>query len=246
MNIDLSKNGGGRSFRKGFTLVELLVVIVIIAALASVAFVMVTRVRKTADQALTLSNMRQLGTTLLSYASDKGRFPDRMGTVADSPRWDRAILQAMTSTATGEYKGEINRETAPELESVVKVFASPLDESAKLVDKKIYKKSFGIAGWTCNANGVPFNGLENNKGVPYGVLKRPDNCAMLSQNHLEANTVGGTSDLGMQGKPVDKFKKDGQLICFADGHVEKMPHNMTEDEFREQHEPGDRKNKVGN
>lgn len=44
----------------GFTLVELLVVIVIIATLASIAFIVSKRAIKSAHQATAMSNMKQL------------------------------------------------------------------------------------------------------------------------------------------------------------------------------------------
>lgn len=65
------------SFRPatGFTLVEVLVVIVIIAVLATLAVVGLSRVRVTAETALTVSNMRQLQAASISYSTDhNGRY----------------------------------------------------------------------------------------------------------------------------------------------------------------------------
>ena len=65
-----------KKLKGGFTLVELLVVIVIIAALAGLAAPMVMRQRKKADQTQALSNARQVGMALLDFDSEYGRFPD--------------------------------------------------------------------------------------------------------------------------------------------------------------------------
>lgn len=62
--------------RRGFTLVELLVVIVIIAALAGLTAPMVLRQRKKADQTQATSNARQLGMAMFEFESDYGSFPD--------------------------------------------------------------------------------------------------------------------------------------------------------------------------
>lgn len=55
---------------RGFTLVELLVVIVIIATLVSLSIGAVFRFRKASDKALVLNNMRQLQSANIAYSSD--------------------------------------------------------------------------------------------------------------------------------------------------------------------------------
>ena len=62
--------------RRGFTLVELLVVIVIIAALAGLTAPMVIRQRKKADQTEAVSNARQVGLAMFEFESEYGSFPD--------------------------------------------------------------------------------------------------------------------------------------------------------------------------
>lgn len=62
--------------RGGFTLVELLVVIVIIAALAGLTAPMVIRQRKKADQTEAVSNARQIGLALFEFETSYGSFPD--------------------------------------------------------------------------------------------------------------------------------------------------------------------------
>lgn len=56
--------------RSGFTLVELLVVVLIIAVLAALSMVGLSRMRAAGDRATTVSVMRQLQIANTSYAGD--------------------------------------------------------------------------------------------------------------------------------------------------------------------------------
>ena len=60
----------------GFTLVELLVVIVIIAALAGLSAPVILKQRKAADRTEALNNIRQIGLSLFEFDSEYGSFPD--------------------------------------------------------------------------------------------------------------------------------------------------------------------------
>jgi prepilin-type N-terminal cleavage/methylation domain-containing protein len=65
-----------QKMRGGFTLVELLVVIVIIAALAGLTAPMVIRQRKKADQTQAVNNARQIGLAMFEFETAYGSFPD--------------------------------------------------------------------------------------------------------------------------------------------------------------------------
>ena len=56
--------------RRGFTLIELLVVIAIIAILAAILFPVFLSAKERAQQTKCASNMKQLGTAIMSYADD--------------------------------------------------------------------------------------------------------------------------------------------------------------------------------
>src|SRR5437868_15440430 len=59
-----------RVLRRGFTLIELIVVIAIIAILAAILFPVFAQARESARQTTCLSNQKQLGTGLMMYAQD--------------------------------------------------------------------------------------------------------------------------------------------------------------------------------
>jgi prepilin-type N-terminal cleavage/methylation domain-containing protein len=75
---------------RGFTLVELLVVIVIIAALAGLSAPMILRQRKAADRTQAINNAKQLGLALLEFDQEYGSYPDNdtAETVAESTGTD--------------------------------------------------------------------------------------------------------------------------------------------------------------
>jgi prepilin-type N-terminal cleavage/methylation domain-containing protein len=64
-----------RSDKKGFTLVELLVVLGIIAVLVGIIFPVFIVARKRARQTTCLNNLRQIGMAMNLYYDDWGRYP---------------------------------------------------------------------------------------------------------------------------------------------------------------------------
>lgn len=68
----------------GFTLVELLVVVVIILVLAGLGFVGAAKSRNSANNVVALANMHQIGGAIASYQSERGRLPHFSGTGVSS------------------------------------------------------------------------------------------------------------------------------------------------------------------
>jgi len=88
--------------RRGFTLIELLVVIAIIAILAAILFPVFAQARAKARQAACMSNMKQVGIGIMTYATDydetlPGDTPLNTNGITDS-RWP---LPALTANSAG-------------------------------------------------------------------------------------------------------------------------------------------------
>lgn len=86
---------------RGFTLVELLVVIVIIAALAGLTAPMVIRQRKKADQTEAVSNARQIGLALFEFENEYGSYPD--ATTARAVTDATGSQLVLTGTTSNDY-----------------------------------------------------------------------------------------------------------------------------------------------
>ena len=103
------------NIRKGFTLVELLIVITIIGILASLAAVGVNAVRRTAAQASIKTQMSEISAALETYKSNYSEYPpslaDRNATMRHvSNRWMRAggLKYKDVLYAAGVSQGDID------------------------------------------------------------------------------------------------------------------------------------------
>lgn len=224
----------------GFTLVELLVVITILAVLAAIVLGISSRMRKSADESVTTANLRQIGLALVSFTAENNRFPSMQG----DPVWDRSILPYLGYSNLPAGTGNINARTVADLEGVAKIFASPGDQEPRAKD--VYKRSFGIVPWTTNwSNGTAFRGwkdLPYNKGVRYSMLNSPEKSVMVVQWYEGTsgtpNNLGSGAhayhDLGGRQPALGNY----QHVLFADGHVEKISARISNADFVAKYWPG--------
>lgn len=231
--------------KKGFTLVELLVCIAIVAVLAALIFLGVQNAQEKAHTASCINNLKQIGTAMLSYESENGRLPGRETGMA----WDRAILPYLGYEGDGDLMGQgrMDRSEWSDAAAALQVFQCPSDKYKR--SPNYFKRSYAIVPWTTNwSNGTAFRGWKNrplNRGVPLSIVDSPVSSAMVVEWHqgTEAieNCCGGGAHAyhdrgGPDGDGRDVHKKRHNVL-FADGHVETLPF-MKNSEFVEKYWPG--------
>ena len=100
-----------RPARAAFTLIELLTVIAIIGILAAIIIPTVGKVRQTAKQSRSLSNVKQIVQGILVYSNDnRGRLPQQAasGSNFTAPLWPQVVSVYMAGTPAPTTTGGWN------------------------------------------------------------------------------------------------------------------------------------------
>jgi len=246
----LNAIGTRRAVKQGFTLIELLVVIAIIAILAAILFPVFAQAREKARQTSCLSNMKQLGISMMMYVQDFDELyplawnPDSAGNRTD---WRVTILPYIKN-------GSIGAATTTDNTVIGGVFACPSMDSGA---KRGYAAHSAIIHSPTMSNG--------NIWAPVGIpaLNRASDIMLVSEVGLDTQNNGSiegvTEDFWWHGGAVwppvftgatsgAKYDGDGDVatcdaagwttcntylpryrhsgvanMMFADGHAKSMP-----------------------
>lgn len=221
--------------RRGFTQIELLVVIGILAMLAAILFPVLAQSKAAAKRTECVSNVRQLSAAMLMYVEDQdGHFPVRIGGT-DNENVDQWIDMIFPYVRAGR-----NGKT------------SPLSKCSEFVPAPGLADGYGrkkITGW-----GYGMNGHLHNAAPPIAITSvgeptlialigdstlgdfyaRPRrrartafaNSQILSPYELTCNAVGTRHGKGSADRPGN----GGSTMSYLDGHVRFLTANaiMTE------------------
>ncbi|HEV7301463.1 MAG TPA: prepilin-type N-terminal cleavage/methylation domain-containing protein [Tepidisphaeraceae bacterium] len=223
---------------KGFTLVELLVVIGIIALLISILLPSLNRARETANRVKCASNLRQVGQGLLLYSNENRQaYPRTVAAAGNMTAFTGAPSNDPFSGAAGETdatRPADNDVTAAMFLLVrtqdmgTEVFTCPSssEEKDQLTEAATLRGnftgtnnlSFSVAipypSTTAVGNGYRWNA---NLGPEFAIMADRNPVGSSGANIAITSTSAQTAVKNANSK---NHGQDGQNILFGDGHVE--------------------------
>jgi prepilin-type N-terminal cleavage/methylation domain-containing protein len=187
--------------RSGFTLVELLVVITIIAALAALSAPMIIKQKRKADQTEAVSNARQIGLALTEFDTEYGSYPD-----------DTTAEAVATATDTPKVSG-----------------AKANDRFRQLIRANVSQSElmfFAKTSYTKKPDGV-FNqdSMALAPGeVGFGLMGKTDGNALGSNGNPSRPVAMAPFDSSLQGEKFDFDVYDGKAVILRqDNSVISVP-----------------------
>ncbi len=221
----------------GFSLIELLMVIVLIAILAALLMPVLSAARAKGQQTACLNNLKQLVTCWLMYADDNGsKYADNLPLVdfpATSNNWALGNMQvAVQSTNAGLLqRGELFPYTTQP--SLYRCPADPSQTSGRL-----HVRSYAMNSWIGNnymLNGINNPALTFQNEKNYRTFVTENDTVFFGTSALwviadEDQTVINDpwwlvtmdNSLPFEDFPANRHTR-GYNLSFADGHVERWP-----------------------
>jgi prepilin-type N-terminal cleavage/methylation domain-containing protein/prepilin-type processing-associated H-X9-DG protein len=218
--------------KDGFTLVELLVVIVIIAALAALSFTVAPRMLLKARANAAMQNLRQLGPLISTYAADhemklppaKAEATQPDGTIAEV-QWNEICLALLyPNTPPAEFKTK-----------------AWWENNKVLLNNPLFKKTATPRGWSPLNSGYAINEMipENlalastgtvpahtellTISVPLATIGDPSRTPLIAPCDNFFFRYDETQLAEFKSGTLKELLSDGKIpVLFVDGHIESI------------------------
>jgi prepilin-type N-terminal cleavage/methylation domain-containing protein/prepilin-type processing-associated H-X9-DG protein len=229
----MHQHGIGRKCRRGFTLVELLVVIGIIAVLVSILLPALSSARKQAQQVKCISNMRQLMIAVLGYVNDNNSYLPY--TNQDAPKssgvYDYGWLYQTSAASSPPLPTDVENGVLYKYVNSADIFKCPMWDATAAVNMNI------LTSFTMNESACAGNTLLGNYKAIHAVMPSfkisqiTDVAEKVLFWEADENSTS-TANVWNDGtsRPTEEVlatrHNKGANTAYLDGHAEWLPQSQ--------------------
>ncbi len=218
------------SSKTGLTLVELLIVAGVLAILAAILFPTFHYVREKSRATSCLSNARQLGASILMYASDNDQRYPRSGALTDA-NWANSIQPYAKNTsiylcpsATAEDFGGHQPDNSQGLFAVSYAYNCYIGGMLERGPDRDQGLSIAAIARPSSAVLLTEGGTTAKEGVPSAQWKNKRIYSVDASTLLADALTSGVITEEAAGPVAPKARHNGKAsVTFADGHAKSLP-----------------------